>query len=337
MCNGQFLKFLDYCKESILKEQQYSHVMSDQSVWDKNTIALLVQTTRELKFDWNAISKKLASEVRHVEINPAICRQQYAKEYSKNTKEEAPVVSVSSTAAPVVAEPNKAEIWENFDKMSLEELIDHVNKKEQEMNTRKEAIFQRVLDSLGNSESVDSQLSDAMVAEIEDVKKKYFDSMQQKELDKLNKQQLAFDQQEKLNIEKERQQLKKRFDADSVDNIGENPLGDVLTTASSDAASAAAALNASDSAALAQLLGSREITGSAADKQLFASLLKPNSNAGVQVAGPVEAPAEISTDLESILMGEQFDILLSEIEKELDSQSQDKIEGSVSFVFIFAG
>lgn len=293
--------------------------------WDESTIALLINATRALKFDWNAIANKLSAEVSHLIITPAICRQQYAKEYSKNVKDETPSVIIQATPSPATVEASKAVIWDSFDKMSLDELIDHVNKKEQEMNLRKEAIFQRVLNSLGNSEDANSQLSDAMTAEIEDVKKKYFESVQQKELEKLSKQQLAYDQQEKASIEKERQKLKKRFDADSVDNIGENPLGDAGMSGVS-SSSVASALSASDSAALAQLLGSRELSGSAADKQLFASLLKNNTSAP-NAATVTEAPAELSTDLESILMGDQFDILLSEIEKELDSQSQDKVEG----------
>lgn len=292
--------------------------MSEQ-VWDSNTISLLVSITRELKFDWNAVAKKLSAEITHLTINPTICRQQYTKEYSKNAKDETSVVTNT-----VTVDPSKVEIWESFDKMSLDELIQHVNKKEQEMNTQREAIFQRVLNSLGSSEDIDSQLSDAMAAEIDEVRKKYFESVQQKEIDKLNKQQLAFEHQEKMNIEQERQKLKKRFDADSVDNIGDYPLGDLDVADQVKVTNVGSALSANDSAALAQLLSNSQISGSTADKQLFASLVK-NGNA--------EPEAVLSTDLESILMGEQFDILLSEIEKELDAESQDKVEGTFDFEY----
>jgi hypothetical protein len=56
--------------------------MSDNITWDSVSIEFLQKTTRDLKFDWNAISKALLeyfqSNGQSMIITPQVCRQQYA-------------------------------------------------------------------------------------------------------------------------------------------------------------------------------------------------------------------------------------------------------------------
>lgn len=315
--------------------------MAEDLNWNQTVLSLLVKTTRELKFDWNAVAKKLSQDVPGMTFTAVNCRQQYAKEYSKNTKEEPTPIASNTVSVETTSSSSTKVEWKSYDDLSLEELIEHVNKKEAEMNTRKEEIFQRVLNSLGGSEQQSNlpstPLNDEFNREIEEVKRKYFDSVQQKEIEKLNKQQLAYDQQEKINLENERLKLKKRFDTDSVDNIGENPLADTLDTINSSSGSSnatittASALSVQDSAALSQLLGNSVLSAGANDKKLFNSLINPSVVGKPGSNTEEEVPLDLPTDLEGILMNDQFDIILSEIEKELDSLSQDKIEGKLLF------
>jgi hypothetical protein len=110
--------------------------------------------------------------------------------------------------------------------MTVEELITHVNQKEVQMNTRKEQIFNSILSTLGTSDSIDVETKRHLVTEMSEIKAKFIESQQAREQHKVRNEMFLTEQQEKRDLETQRQKLKSRFDVDSVDNQGVNPLED---------------------------------------------------------------------------------------------------------------
>ncbi len=56
--------------------------MSENISWNNESIEVLQKTTRDLKFDWNAISSVVSeyflANNQQIIVTPQICRQQYA-------------------------------------------------------------------------------------------------------------------------------------------------------------------------------------------------------------------------------------------------------------------
>ncbi len=144
--------------------------MSNRNEWDINVLALLGNVIRELQFDWSAIAQKLKNFIYEanetlIEVTPAICRQQYAKDYSKKSVVVVPVsapvvieiplevIKIANndivTTEKYVSTVSTQQIYKKYNDVTVEELLIHVDDKEKLMNKRKEEIFQIVLNSLG--------------------------------------------------------------------------------------------------------------------------------------------------------------------------------------------
>jgi hypothetical protein len=250
--------------------------MTQDVNWNDDAISFLQKTTRDLKFDWNAISKTVSEHFKStdtlLDVSPLICRQQYAKDYSKrpsnisssSTALKNPYSVVQNPSAPIIDVSKKvnnpahsttlvtttnsstileieeqqvvptlnqkeydlkhSQIFNSYNEMSLEDLIQHVNEKEVQLNTRKEQIFSSVLDSLSGFKSIES--SKYYTQEMNEIKNKFLESQQEREQNKLKNALFMVEKQEKIDLENERNKLKSRFHVDSEDNKGVNPFAD---------------------------------------------------------------------------------------------------------------
>lgn len=221
-------------------------------------VAVLNQVTRECMFDWDKVSSKLqdyvAASGKQVDVSPAVCREQFA---------------AANTVQLPTASPVKKSAAADLESLSLEELIDHVEKTELDMIKRKEEIFQRVLTSLGGKNEEAAYYQDATTSA-------YHLALAQKDEMKRLQELRAFEALERDRLDKERELLKKRFEPDSQDAVGEYP--DLNTSVDS---------NQNDD----------------------------------------DVPDIDGAMLEHILGGYEFDVILSELEKELDAQAVGKDDG----------
>jgi hypothetical protein len=178
-------------------------------VWDTRIVIQLNKITRERKFDWNQIVAELKSFVvtyfpdASLDITPATCRAQFAKHNA--------VVEPAPSAKP------KGMTIDELSKLSLEELVEYVDQKEQSMKLRKEEIFQKILTSLNvDKESVTIPFEDTATSAFHAALREKEEKIRQRELKILEAK-------EKERLDKERESLKRRFDPDSEHAVGIYP------------------------------------------------------------------------------------------------------------------
>lgn len=155
--------------------------------------------------------------------------------------------------------------------MSLDELIKHVEELEESVRVKNEAVFQRVLDSLGGPMDPSKVILSHEAVHI------LHESKLRREQQKLEQQKKVEEERERKYLEEERERLRKRFDQDSEDAVGDNPL--------------------------------------------------PNLNSLVERSGLDITSSVSEVALDSIFESEEFDVMLSELEKELDAQAVGKDDG----------
>jgi hypothetical protein len=235
-------------------------------LWNDKLLDTLNRSARSHQFDWPAVASDINRN--HDGITSLVtaddCRQVFAtcnvvgipENYASQTEVRAPVISV------VINDRTEALV-----NMSLEELQQHVEELEENVRLKKEAVFQRVLDSLGGPLPANQAMLSAEAVQILN------DSRAKREQLKREQQKKIEDERERQRFEQERERLRKRFDPDSVDALGDNPIS--ASTISGD---------------------------------------------------PFTAPLAFVA-LDSILQSEEFDIILSELEKELDAQAMGKDDG----------
>lgn len=235
--------------------------------WPNELIIYLTHIVREHKFNWPLISDSVSHFAANLStsntidittITPEMCRRQFAASYDYEH---------INTAIESNIDKEKEEIYKvNMDDLSLEQLIEHVDKKEKYIEKRKEEVFKRVLDSLGGSDvTSEKDISNDVAISA------FKESLRVKESKSLQREQLLHAQEEKKQLEKERQKLKNRFEPGSIDQEGDNPLDHIFET------------NASSSVSNHSL--------------------------------------EINVDLQ---LNNDFDAILSELERELEARAPDK-------------
>lgn len=236
--------------------------------WDTRIVIQLNKITRERKFDWNQIVIELKSFVTtnfpdtSLDITPATCRAQFSKHNE--------VVEPAPSVIP------KGMSIDELSKLSLEELVEYVDKKEQSMKLRKEEIFQKILTSLNvDKESITIPFEDTATSAFHAAMREKEEKIKQRELKILEAK-------EKERLEKERESLKRRFDADSEHAVG-----------------------------------------------IYPEFLKDTPP--VENANNFTMPEFKEVQLDHVLGGDEFDLLLNELERELDSQAGGKDEGNNIF------
>ena len=207
------------------------------SHWPDELLQYLRQITREFQFNWNSIALQMQLHIENnqkysgIQISSAICRQRFAFDYNTtNTNEVIKDDSEkSSEISSIYSKAASIESIKNYESMSLEDLIAHVDSTEIKMKQQKEDIFKRVMTSLSISqqEKDDNKLLPMVLSDSDAVRQAYEESMLTKDAEKQKRLDQISALNEKQRIDNEREVLRKRFDFDSVDNEGIDPLANI--------------------------------------------------------------------------------------------------------------
>lgn len=211
--------------------------------WTEELLANVGPLAREYKFDWSIVANHLraqASSVFNVSpdsdqlafISPQSCRTAFA---TQSQVKVPPTTSIPTEALkdPAVAATSTDEASSstdgyvpvsqmNFDNMSVDEILAAVEQEEERLRKKKEDVFRRVLHSLTDGQSLSSQAEavhdSATVA--------FYESKRIREEARQKAEARRRDHEERLRIDKEREQLRRRFEKDSEDAQGSNPVLD---------------------------------------------------------------------------------------------------------------
>lgn len=128
----------------------------------------------------------------------------------------------------------------------------------------------------------------------------YAENLAKKESERLKKVAFAEEQAEKLRLEKDREILKRRFDVDSADGVGENPLAHL-----------------SGDPAAGFKYGDRSGLQRAGEKV----------SAELEFIDSMPYDPNVSQALENFMETDEFEVMLSELEREIDAMAPSKGEG----------
>ena len=317
---------------------------AEELVWTPQLLEYLRKITRELKFDWKAIAQQVTRYCTgaypgvKIDITPAVCREKFASDYnqSSTTAPEPKSLGPSGLSVPhniksvteetlvqqktVIKSP-----LTNFDDMSLDELVEYVDRKEKQMQVRKEEIFQRVHASLGglahsdtteDAESISAKVARAM--KHDPAAMAYQESLHAKELARLRCEQQREEQEEQRRLQQERETLRTRFDQGSADGDGEDPMVSLLDSLKS------AGISVRQQQVFSESASGKESGGNPHPAH--------PQNLGIESGGHNDNDDDvIPTDfamggvtLDDLLGGEEFDAFLSQLEKEIDERAPDK-------------
>lgn len=298
--------------------------MDLEEYWTPALVGYLRSVTRELKFDWNAISDKVQAFADNenligVSVTPAACRKWFASDYHVTVTSAAVSATVASSdeEEPEMGLKMSTPVT-NYEAMSMDELVAHVEATELHMKQRKEEIFGRVLSSLGGTAAnIDSTVAfnastnvttTTVYSDYELTRQAYADNLAIKESERLKKIALAEEQAEKIRLEKERDVLKRRFDVDSADSVGADPLAHLSDDAT-------AGFKYGDS-------GSMQKAGEKVSAEMaFIDSMPYDPN--------------VSQALENFMETDEFEIMLSELEREINAMAPSKGEGQSCGFILF--
>lgn len=296
--------------------------------WPDELLQHLRQITRELQFNWNAVGQQMQLYIDNnpqytdIQISATICRQRFAFDYTAITNSSNEVIKQDdSEVKPSEASLNHSkaasiESIKNYESMSLEDLIAHVDSTEIKMKQQKEDIFKRVMTSLSSTsqhEHGDNQLkpvlSDNIDEDVANIRKVYEESMLSKELEKQKRLDQLFVLNEKQRIDNEREILRKRFDRDSVDNEGFDPLSNT---------------NASSSNMIEQ--DDDMLKDDNKEKYLIASY-ENTTTTTITRANEVIVQGPLGSLSTSYLESDEFEAILTELERDIYAKAVSKDEG----------
>eukprot|EP01040_Poterioochromonas_malhamensis_P000966 gene966-1025_t len=196
-------------------------MLSNEFNWPESLIEELNTATRLYLFDWERIATHLQQFVvareLSIHISPDNCRENFAANAS-NDPQNRSIGDYPENEGFHFIQERKAHSLPSYEGMSLEDLIETVDRNEREMKRKKEEIFQRVLNSLGEFEFDQSLILQ------EDPAISAYQTAISKRIENDRIQLLKYEEfLEREKLGKEREKLKKRFDPDSEDCLGENP------------------------------------------------------------------------------------------------------------------
>lgn len=311
--------------------------MSAHADWSRELVGYLKSITRELRFDWGAIETAVrahaAAELAYADtsfVTCKSCREVFALDYSV---ESVPASTISTDASdtaiqsPAVVEVGSnvgagqqvnaemATMLQDYESMSLDDLIIHVNNKEEQMKKRKEEIFGKILSSLGG-DAGNTMEAGVNSFDFEQTRQAYNDNLAAKEMERLNKLAYEEEQLERTRLELEREALRKRFDHGSADQEGVDPLSPT----------------ASD--------GTRDLNGNTRSASKYEINSAGGARQGEKKSAELEYIDSLPYDptvvqaLESYMETHEFDVMLTELEKEIEAMAPSKSEGTFNSKFI---
>jgi hypothetical protein len=283
----------------IIKAKEAMTGSNNIEIWaDSKLLNELNVVARKFLFDWNKISHHLASFIANEgisvdDISPASCRTQFAACNSVVLPTDG---SISGNHNQVAASTTTVtdNLVKSEDKPKEPNPYEHYTLEELMAHVEKnEEIMKK------RKEEIFQRVLDSLGGEAETVTlladpaisayQEAIHAKQEKEKARLLKQQ---ELQEKEKLDKEREQLKKRFDPDSEDAIGYYP----------------------------------EFTTLETNQKQDLAFAEQHDASSTESFNPVSNILN-SFSIENFIQGEEFDRILSELEKELDSQAVGKDDG----------
>jgi hypothetical protein len=291
--------------------------------WDRDLINELNQCTRKLIFDWSKIASYLSNWTKErkleIIITPELCRKQFALlniiALPDETNQENHISNGNQQSEPDITTKKEKEkikpLSTPYDHLSVEELLEKVEKNEEEMTKRKEEIFQRVLLSLGGGE--EGSGSEPIQLLVDPAISAYQQAIAEKRKKEKKKQQRIEEAEEKERLDREREILRNRFDPNSEHAQGEYP--EFFKENPSEVSSA------QQKGIIFLSFFLLSIVSSAALDKLDYDY-HPKQDHEIHLIHHF--------NIESLVQHEEFDRILSELEKELDSQAIGKDDGVLS-------
>lgn len=287
--------------------------------WSPQMLDYLRSVTRELKFDWSRIAEHMrdhlgrsdlisSSSSCQVPIDPATCRLMFARDYRFDTS--APVIKAEETAGTVsLLDPGPSSTvgnaaaqsglsTKNFENMSLDELISHVDSTEQAMKRQKEDIFRRVMNSLGIEGGSSSPNATASAAGDCAVREAYEEGIAARELERSKRLRHQAELEERRRLEADREVLRRRFDRDADDDVD----GDPPATVGCDPQTGLEAAGMDDG--------------------------KPSRLHTSSLDAPSTYDPSVGRALTSYFETDEFEAILSQLERDLDRMAVAKDEGN---------
>ena len=216
--------------------------MADANDWPLDVIEVLRATTRQHKFDFAKVSIVVEQFCLHhpvylhlaSNISEDSCRAQFAADFAKkssdpslslsslenttDSRSQEPSAPIEEVIAPIVqATPAPASQYsELYKDMSVSEIFALSEKMQADNLKRQDAVFERVLQSMGSLTAASETLHDpnyVMVKSIYEDKKR---TREKKEVDRIKKLQEAEEQRE---LDEQREILRQRFNDCSEDSL----------------------------------------------------------------------------------------------------------------------
>ena len=341
-----------------------SWTMNSEDNWSPELLVYLRTATRELQFDWKAVTQAVRefaeSELpgHSLVIDPASCRQRFALDYkvsATETTDFAPSSDGKGIESPVDGEDEKnaepsvamSSLLQGYENLSLEELIAPVDAAEEQMKVRTEQVFQRVLNSLGGEKgrvdsilSVDhsnSTVSNIAFSDYEYTKQAYSDNLAAKAAERLKKEAYLEEQAERQRFEAQREALRRRFEAGSADCEGDDPL--LQSASANQVQQQMQQLYATGLPMLSEgKLGGGVSLTAGSNGNIIVTSGASGASAHAQQAPPAEKhstpeldfidslpyDAAVTQALEQYMETDEFEVMLSELEKEIDAMAPPK-------------
>lgn len=216
--------------------------MADTSDWPSDVIEVLRAATRQHKFDFEKVTIVVQQFCLHhptylhlsSHVSEDSCRAQFAADFAKKSsapsqpvtshekttkfQSQDPVVSTEAIVPLVVETPplSSAKYSELYKDMSVSEIFALSEKMQADNLKRQDAVFERVLQSMGSLTAASETLQDpnyVMVKSIYEDKKR---TREKKEVDRIKKLQEAEEQRE---LDEQREILRQRFNDCSEDSL----------------------------------------------------------------------------------------------------------------------
>lgn len=201
-----------------------SKLRVDGSIWDSQSITHLRKVTRQSKFDFALVCnmmKTYFSEVNKTGIESSvsvdICRRIFAGDYYSDSTPPA----VRPKEEAVKTQPSLAD-----ENLSYNQIMEIIQLKEEENSKKQEKVFNRVLSSLKNFD--DDPVSTELKKQIEQDTSQILSVMEERRKEKLaerkRQQAILEEKEEQRQLQRQREALKSRYEDNSEDSKGIDPL-----------------------------------------------------------------------------------------------------------------
>ena len=201
---------------------------ASMAAWTSHLDERLVTLTRRCVFDFSQVAKQLALEAGAEFGNDQICRHRFAELHAQDAGEEGEGEGTIDAGEEDVQVDHEEEEEEEVEEEEKEDesfagIMLRIERKEERNFKRKEAIFARVLASLG-VQGVEAMSGGGEAEEggsVEDLQLAFREAQGKRFEERKKFRKLVEDKEEREHLEQKRMLLRQRFDPDSEDAQGE--------------------------------------------------------------------------------------------------------------------